>query len=365
MRLAAFAQRGIGVGVVLSACAFGVTACGPSGSPAGTSTTSAVPTASGDPSSGKTKLEKVTIGVIPLVGAASEVLTQAIDGLEAGAKVLGWNVQVTDPNGVGQKMQSAMSAMIANHDTAIVTMGIDAPLLGPELAAAKSAGIPVIDVNNGVDPATASQYSAVIAPSETEWGTVLGNYMKSSLAPAPVIEEVNAPYTSHHMADVAMRIADNAGFSIAKIEQTDITNISASYEAVTREGIQSYPNAKYLLDPGDFAAGIVYPVLKLINRQDVAILTRYDDTPTINLMKHGAKIVDVATSLYLPSLMTLDQLASFVAKKTPVHSVDSGFPFKILTRDNISSYPSSGYEYPLSAALAKYASKWASEYDLP
>ena len=39
-------------------------------------------------------------------------------------------------------MQSAMSTMINEHDAAIITLAIDAPLLGPELAAAKAAGVP-------------------------------------------------------------------------------------------------------------------------------------------------------------------------------------------------------------------------------
>ena len=162
------------------------------------------------------------------------------------------------------------------------------------------------DVNNQVDPATASEYSAEIAPSETEWGTILGDYMKQSLTPGPVIEEVNPPYTGHHEADVAMGIASSAGFTVAKVEETDLTNIVPSFQGVTREGLEAYPSAKYILVPGNFAPGIIKPILKLVNRGDVTNLARYDTGPTIALMRQGVKIVDVTTNLYKPGLLALD-----------------------------------------------------------
>jgi ABC-type sugar transport system substrate-binding protein len=355
MRLSPSGRRSVAAGVAIATCALTVSACSSS---SGTASTN--PTNTTWSSSSATR----TIGVIPLVGSASEVLTQSINGLQAGAKALGWKIQLIDPNGDGQKMQSAMATMIASHVDAIITMAVDAPLLGPELAAAKAAGIPVIDVNNGVDPATASQYSAIIAPSETEWGNQLGNYMKANLTPAPVLVEVNAPYTSHHMADVAMDVAQPAGFKLAKTEHTDITNIVASYQAVTREGLQSHPESKYILSPGDFTSGIVVPVLKLLNREDVTILTRYDDEPTMKLMRAGSKIVVVATSLYGPALTTLDQLAAYFKNKTPLHSVDTGYTFKVFTNENISTYPATGYAYSLESELAPFHAKWVSEYGI-
>lgn len=367
MKLSKIPKGRLTTSIVLAACTLGAAACSSSATAGATSPTTSASAGTGSASAtGQVSLQKVTIGLLPLVGKGSEVLTQDILGIQDGAKALGWNVQEIDPNGSSQAMQSAMSTMINEHDAAIITLAIDAPLLGPELAAAKAAGIPVIDVNNQVDPATASEYSAEIAPSETEWGTILGDYMKQSLTPGPVIEEVNPPYTGHHEADVAMGIASSAGFTVAKVEETDLTNIVPSFQGVTREGLEAYPSAKYILVPGDFAPGIIKPILKLVNRGDVTILARYDDQPTIALMRQGVKIVDVTTNLYKPGLLALDQIASYVAHKTPVHTILGGpeFPFDVITLQNLKSYPSSGYEYTLASTLAPFVAEWSKEYKL-
>jgi ribose transport system substrate-binding protein len=301
-----------------------------------------------------------TIGIEGIVLNESPLIMNMVAGVEQAAKTLGWKVVAVDPQGDPLKMEQDMTGLVNQHVSAILTFAIDAPSIASGMAAAKAAHIPVIAVGVEPDPVTSSRFSAVIAPSEQAWGHEIGSYMISKLTPGPVISEINdPPYTGYASSDVALKLASPHGFPLLQTYTYIAGNLAQTVGAATRNGVQAHPSVKYIMNPGDPTSAIIESTLRQLNKTKVTIITRFDDPQTLQLIKGGANIVTVATNDALPGLLALNELTSYFAKGTPLHSISAGFPFTVVTKSNL---PAAGAVYPLSTTVAQFVSKWKKEY---
>ena len=89
MKLSKIPKGRLTTSIVLAACTLGAAACSSSATAGATSPTTSASAGTGSASAtGQVSLQKVTIGLLPLVGKGSEVLTQDILGIQDGAKAL-------------------------------------------------------------------------------------------------------------------------------------------------------------------------------------------------------------------------------------------------------------------------------------
>lgn len=354
----------IAIGALL---ALGLASCSSSASNtggAGSSTPNG--SAPGGSSSGATggtaSLGKRTIGIEGIVLQESELIKNMVAGVHDAADALGWSVVSVDPLGDPLKIQNDMLSLVNQHVSAILTFALDAPALSRGIAAAKAAHIPVISVGVEPDPATSNQFDAVIAPGEQAWGDQMGNYILQHLPKGGIVSMINdPPYTGYKSTDIATDMVKSKGYPLLQRMTYTAGNLAQTLGADTRNAVQAHPDLKYIICTGDPTPAIIEPVLKQLNRSDVAIIGRFDDQPTLDMMRHGGNNVTVATDDALPGLMAVDQLAAYWTHGTPLHSVTTGFPFTVVTKANV---PASGSVYPESKTLATYTAKWKQEYGI-
>lgn len=97
------------------------------------------------------------------------VCTAFLGGLQAAAKVLGWTVQKAPFTQTPEGIQSAVQAAIDAKPDGIFFTGISPSLIGPQLANAKKAGIPIVD---GFDVAPPKAPIAVMLGSAQAYGAI-------------------------------------------------------------------------------------------------------------------------------------------------------------------------------------------------
>lgn len=116
----------------------------------------------GDPSAGS---DNITIGVT--VYDMSSFITQGKEGMEAYAKANHINLQWNSAGGDVSTQANQMDQYVNSKVNAIIIVPVQADSLRPQVAAAKAAGIPVIDVNTALSGA---DLSASVQPDDVAAG---------------------------------------------------------------------------------------------------------------------------------------------------------------------------------------------------
>jgi ribose transport system substrate-binding protein len=116
----------------------------------------------GDPSAGS---DNITIGVT--VYDMSSFITQGKEGMEAYAKANHINLQWNSAGGDVSTQANQMDQYVNSKVNAIIIVPVQADSLQPQVAAAKAAGIPVIDVNTALSGA---DLSASVQPDDVAAG---------------------------------------------------------------------------------------------------------------------------------------------------------------------------------------------------
>lgn len=116
----------------------------------------------GDPSAGA---DSITVGVT--VYDMSSFITQGKEGMEAYAKANDINLQWNSAGGDVSTQANQMDQYVNAKVDAIIIVPVQADSLQPQVAAAKAAGIPVIDVNTEL---TGADLDASVQPDDVAAG---------------------------------------------------------------------------------------------------------------------------------------------------------------------------------------------------
>lgn len=127
----------------------------------------------GDPSAAS---ENITIGVT--VYDMSSFITQGKEGMEAYAKANHINLQWNSAGGDVSTQANQMQQYVNSKVNAIIIVPVQADSLQPQVAAAKAAGIPVIDVNTALSGA---DLSASVQPDDVAAGEQEATMMMEKL----------------------------------------------------------------------------------------------------------------------------------------------------------------------------------------
>lgn len=107
------------------------------------------PSSSSDDASSGASGDTPTLGIVAYIGT-NAINQQAIRGATKIAEENGWEVKVTDTQGNADQANAAMSTYATQGVDGILTLVFPATAVGSGLAAAKSAGVPVISWGGGL-----------------------------------------------------------------------------------------------------------------------------------------------------------------------------------------------------------------------
>jgi ribose transport system substrate-binding protein len=164
-------SRAIAAGAALSALAVTAAACSSSGSSSGaagsasSSATSAAaapddnsllsaamkPGAWNGPKTSPAPAKGKRLFILESIGAGTSI-TGYLNGTLAAAKAIGWSTTVYDGQAQVNRYASGLEQAVSQKYDGIVLLAVTPTLVGPQVAAARKAGIPVVDISNSTAP---------------------------------------------------------------------------------------------------------------------------------------------------------------------------------------------------------------------
>ena len=307
------------------------------------------------------KPPKIVIGFAAITEAAP-VVTQSIASLEAGAKLLGWDVKVVNANGDPSLMASGFSSLVNQHVNAIVDLAIQPSQAQAGFQAAKAAGIPVIELGAPlVDPQHLS--SVTYTPSDPKLATLVANQMIKDLGSKGSLLVLQA---SSQPAIVARnqtldKLLAATKIKIATTHETDLANIVADTASEVSDALRANPSITAVWAPQDpdFAPAVQTIVNQHLGK--VGVYSIYLDPIDFPLLRsHQVPMAISDSPLAYCSWYALDALVNkFVLHKSNWITKESihPLPYVLVTPKNVPS----GNSYPYKPFAPFFQHRWTAE----
>lgn len=305
-----------------------------------------------------------TIFSIP-VNSADQFVQVLETGNAAIAKTIGVNYKdwtnSGSPNDWVRGMQTAVNEKASVID---LLSGIDPKQLGPQMAAAKSAGIPVVasDAYDLNEPA-ASGVSAVMDVPYAKAGRLMADWaISDTKGKADVLvigssDVVSSPYM--------VKAIDNE-FSTycqpCKVKNIDVpvADWASQTQPQVQAALNADPNINYILPVYDSQSQFVVPAITAAGRTGKVSIATYDGTPfVLKMMQDGNTVkMDVGEDLDWISHAVMDQDMRVAAGLPP--SSNENTPMLIFTKSNVNTAgvpPQNSVGYG-SSYIAGYNKLW-------
>ena len=249
-----------------------------------------------------------TIGIVNVTGT-SEVSTQLLDAFEQAAKVLGWTLIVKDGDPTPQRWADSVNQLITENVDALLIPLIPAEALGPSLADARAAGIPILSL--GVPIGTEDGKALVDADYADDFPTmgvalakwVIAKYGSDAQA---VAQRATISPGADSGVLAFVDTLEAAGGTLLDSKDLDSANLVTSYTQNAIDMLQANPDADVLMECCDSSVTFVLPALAQIERTDVPMLTIYDNPSTIQAMQRGANLVIAAANTSRTTLQAFE-----------------------------------------------------------
>lgn len=248
----AFLQRAGLVGTAAIGASMGLAACGGDGEKAGTgaATASDAPTES-PAASVADKFKGKTIGLAFLTLADPNVVLIQ-EGLEEASKKAGldWKFQSFDGQAKNAQAQQGLQSLIAKKVDLIYLEGIAPRLVGPQLAQAKAAGIPVVGGFTAapLDPGILYDYAASLESDSV----VLSQFMlaelnavhadKSEIKLALVDSDLDVILGRRKVLDGLLQLAVNKKIKVVGSQNIDLTDPVGSSTKIASSFLTKNPD---------------------------------------------------------------------------------------------------------------------------
>lgn len=363
----------IGVVLMSSACGGGATssessqaAVASTASESSSSADTSATDATADGWTGDIPLPKKKVGILAgTLGA--EVVVHWVDTNKAGVESLGWDAEVVDGKNDPKIWGQAISSFVQkDYDAIIVIGGLQFSTFAQQLKDAKAAGIPII--HNGIQASDPDGYmDGDYAPSDAEFGTVMGNYLAEKF-PAGT-EFVTLTLKSCELCNIpvptASKILTDAGW--VEVGTSDMAldgDLAGQAKKMSVDLLRANPTAKVLLTCCDFVATFSAPALDQAGFPEVITAVRYDDLSVLDLIRKGDPVVTASVNNDDFILYGIGALASYFAQDTPLPKTapEDLAAYSVVDSSNL---PPEGEYYDSPAeALEKFSNEMKATYTL-
>jgi ABC-type sugar transport system substrate-binding protein len=319
-------------------------------------------------------LEKKTLGLVEIVGAAESIQREA-SALEAAAGQLGWSVKVCDGEGDPVKMGNCANTLLSQNVDAMVTANVEVAPVKAQMETAKKRGIPWINIGGPAKPSPLFSTQAV--ENETEVGTLMGEYIVERLegeggTVAATEEPANYPL-GIRMDAVYEQLAKDPGIEIVSKHVVDFTNLVADVRTWSEGVLTSNPDLSAFalcVDTDPVAVASVVQSNKGPGKQypeRPLIVGSLGDLANLELIRKGQIDATSETALGATAWIAVDQLAGYFGReaefaKNPqdAYSLPILSP-QLVTKENVPANPKEYAEPPVDFE-AFFKTKWETEF---
>ncbi|MFE5838789.1 sugar ABC transporter substrate-binding protein [Arthrobacter sp. NPDC056493] len=288
--------------------------------------------------------DKLVIG-IPCAYAA-EGCKRGVDAVAEAAKTLGWRYQMIDPAGDPQKMRSAVRTAIQLHADGIVLGAVPASVVKDDVAAARSAGIKVV---NTFEPAPEGFADANSLYDHVQAGRANAAYVAAATNGAGKVISVN---DSEFQSDVELHQGFTDGLKelcpgceIVKDFDFQIANLQSQVPTQFQAILQANPKANAVWTAYDPVALAIAPVItRSAQNGKLTVVSHNGDPEALQAIKAGNQpfSASVAFSVEWQSYAAMDQMVRLFDGSLPANLKTVNVPQKLVNKDNVTSVPWDG-----------------------
>ena len=276
---------------------------------------------------------------------------------ELAANKLGWTYHFVDAAGDPNKMEQAVQSFVTQHVDLIVDVSVDAAPIRVGLQAAKSAHIPVFEVNSGNQP---SPLLTAYAENETKMGKILADYIVKTV-PNPQIGDLstNLSYAGvlRENAVKASVAASGGKAKIAADQQVDLTNPVVNTTKTLTDELTGHPSINAVYAVYDNMAVAAASAIRA-KQSKAKLYTYFTSASNLNLMRNHQIAAVADANLPFGVVVGMDQFLKYIKSQTPFDpnalQKAGGLTYRVV------SSPSEVFTN--QGTLAPYLTKWAKEY---
>ena len=330
-------------------------------------------TEAGEESGKPIALEKQTLGLVEIVGAAESIQREK-SALEAAAAELGWSVKVCDGEGDPVKMGNCANTLLSQGVTAMVGANVEVAPVKTQMETAKKRGIPWINIGGPAKPSPLFSTQAV--ENETEIGTIMGEYVAERMEGEGTVaaSEEPANYPLGVRMDAVYKVlAQDPEIDIVSKHVVDFTDLVADVRTWSEGVLTKEPNLgafALCVDTDPVAVASVVQSNKGPGKQfpeRPLIVGSLGDLANLELIRKGQIDATAETALGATAWIAVDQLAAYFGReaefaKDPqdAYSLPILTP-QLVTKENVPANPKEYAEPPVDFE-AFFETKWETEF---
>jgi ribose transport system substrate-binding protein len=268
------------------------------------------------------------------------------DGLEAGAKLLGWTL-IREPVGAGpEDPQRAFDAALDRNPDAVLVSGNPSSTFREQLDRATAAGVPVLISDNG-EPVGVDGTTYTIGLDDFNqtglWGKMNADYAAAQGAEHVLIVDLSLYPILHAWAEGAAaemaEIAPDAKVTTLDAQITDL--VAGEIPARIVSEIQRNPDIDWvLLALGDMTTGLDAALRAAGLNEQVSIGGESASTANAAALQDGTEDAWTGFAAEIHGMYRIDALTRIFAGDDPTGNESySELPTQLLTPDNIGDAP--------------------------
>jgi ribose transport system substrate-binding protein len=273
------------------------------------------------------------------------------DGLEVGAKLLGWTV-IRQEVGTGpEDPQKALDAALDQGPDAVLVSGNPSATFRTQLDRATSLGIPVLISDNGEDVGTTGTTTTISLDDFEQtglWGKMNADYAAAQGAKHVLVVDLSIYPILHAwtegVVDEMKKIAPDTKTDVLDAQITDLVGGEIPNKIVSE--IQRNPDIDWvLLSLGDMTTGLDAALRAASLTDQVSIGGESASTANVTALQGGTEDAWTGFAAEIHGMYRIDALARLFGGEDPTKVDYSQLPTQLLTPDNIKDAPldSEGY----------------------
>lgn len=268
-------------------------------------------------------------------GASSEGCARPILGAQEAGKVLGWDVELCDPDFQVAQYQACIDMAINTDSDAIILMGVNPEFVKDELDRAHEASLTVASIED-VDPDPAYVDFNIDAGYD-EQGEALANFLYWQLDGEPhTLLEWERSYTS--VVQLNERFTEVYSELGATVEDFDFTEgeIAEAVGPRTVAAVQANPEINSVVNFDDANLFIITELKTAGLLEDVMVVGYTAIGPGLDLIRSGEMAASASAPQNWEGWAAVDNLNRIFAGQ---EAVEQNIPVRLITADNVREIP--------------------------
>lgn len=315
-----------------------------------------------------------TIGILQSTGSTESALRVQKE-IEAPAAELGWKSVACDGEGLPTKFATCASSLLNQGVDAMITIGIEASAITPQLEKAQQMKVPAIQVSGTVVPSPL--YGGSYFPDDAKAGTLLADFLAEEMEQVDgtadiAVHDFAAIWAQERTEQLDKKVKEDPSLKITSEVETDATNVVEGTRKTVTDQLTQNPDLKAFWFAWDFAGSAgaqavqaKYPGKTFPERP--LVVTFHADLGTNELIEQGAIDAVVNVPYNASSWVAIDQLAELWGRNTPLSKEPAptynGFEvydYSIVNKENLP--PQGEYPQPKNDFFSFFKSKWETEF---